>query len=137
MENQKTEDKKRKFARYIRDSSLDVARSWYAQDNCDSMSEFIEKAILFYGGYVANQKTPTYLPNIVISTLKSIVQDSENRHNRNLYRIALEMSMLMNIMAAVHHIPEDSLEKLRGDCENEIRRINGMLTIDTAVRWQS
>ena len=137
MEKEKTEDRKRKFALYIRDSSLDVARQWYEQDNCASMSEFIEKAILFYGGYIANDKNQNYLPNIVISTLKSIVRDSENRHNRNLYRIALEMSMLMNIMAAVHHIPEESLVKLRGDCEDEIRRINGMLSIDTAVKWQS
>ena len=77
------------------------------------------------------------LPNIVISTLKSIMRDSENRHNRNLYRIALELSMLMNVMAATHHIPEESLDKLRGECEEEIRRINGTLSLDTAVKWQS
>ena len=114
-----------------------LARQWYARDNCASISEFIEKAVLFYGGYVANEKNPNYLPNIVISTLKSIMRDSENRHNRNLYRIALEMSMLMNVMAATHHIPEESLVKLRGACEDEIKRINGTLSLDTAVQWQS
>lgn len=137
MNEAKTEDKKRKFALYVRDSSLDVARQWYEQDNCASISEFIEKAILFYGGYIANERNPNYLPNIVISTLKSIMRDSENRHNRNLYRIALELSMLMNVMAATHHIPEQSLDKLRGECEEEIRRINGSLSLDTAVKWQS
>lgn len=111
MTEAKTEDKKKKFALYVRDSSLDVARQWYEQDNCASISEFIEKAILFYGGYVANERNQNYLPNIVISTLKSIMRDSENRHNRNLYRIALELSMLMNVMAATHHIPEESLPK--------------------------
>ena len=137
MNKAKTQDKKRKFALYVRDSSLDVARQWYEQDNCASISEFIEKAILFYGGYVANERNQNYLPNIVISTLKSIMRDSENRHNRNLYRIALELSMLMNVMAATHHIPGESLDKLRGECEEEIRRINGSLSLDTAVKWQS
>ena len=136
MNEAKTEDKKRKFALYVRDSSLDVARQWYEHDNCASISEFIEKAILFYGGYVANEKNQNYLPNIVISTLKSIMRDSESRHNRNLYRIALELSMLMNVMAATHHIPKESLDKLRGECEEEIKRINGSLSLDTAVKWQ-
>lgn len=122
---------------YIHESSLDIARQWYEQDDCLSISEFIEKAIRFYGGYVASEHNQTYLPNIVISTMKSIMRDSENRHNRNLYRIAVELGMLMNVMAATHEIPQDALVKLRGDCEEEIKRINGTLSLDTAVKWQS
>ncbi len=128
---------KTRYTLHLQNETMQLIQKWYKDDGCTTMNEFVEKAIRFYAGYVSNEKVENYLPNIVISTLKSIVRDSENRHNRNLYRIALEMSMLMNIMAAVHHIPEDSLVKLRGDCEDEIRRINGMLTIDTAVRWQS
>ena len=46
QEQEKTE-KKGKFALYIYDSSLDVARQWYKRDNCKSISEFIEKAIWY------------------------------------------------------------------------------------------
>ena len=137
MEKKRTAEKKKKFALYIHESSLDIARQWYEQDDCLSISEFIEKAIRFYGGYVASEHNQTYLPNIVISTMKSIMRDSENRHNRNLYRIAVELGMLMNVMAATHEIPQDALVKLRGDCEEEIKRINGTLSLDTAVKWQS
>ena len=130
------EDKKNKFALYIHDGVLDIARQWYERDNCSSMSEFIEKAVQFYGGYVASEHNPNYFPNIVISTMKSIMRDSENRQNRNLFRIAVELGMLMNVMAATHDIPEDALVKLRGDCIEEIKRINGTLSLDTAVEWQ-
>ena len=130
------ENKKNKFALYVHDNVLDIARQWYERDNCNSMSEFIEKAIQFYGGYVASEHNPNYFPNIVISTMKSIMRDSENRQNRNLFRIAVELGMLMNVMAATHDIPEDALVKLRGDCIEEIKRINGTLSIDTAVKWQ-
>ena len=130
------EDKKNKFALYIHDSVLDIARQWYERDNCSSISEFIEKAIRFYGGYIASEHNQNYLPNIVISTMKSIMRDSENRHNRNLFRIAVELGMLMNVMAATHDIDEDALVKLRGDCIEEIKRINGTLSLDTAVEWQ-
>ena len=130
------ENKKNKFALYIHDSVLDIARQWYERDNCSSMSEFIEKAIQFYGGYVASEHNPNYFPNIVISTMKAIMRDSENRQNRNLFRIAVELGMLMNVMAATHDIDEDALVKLRGDCIEEIKRINGTLSLDTAVKWQ-
>jgi len=130
------ENKKNKFALYVHDNVLDIARQWYERDNCNSMSEFIEKAIQFYGGYVASEHNPNYFPNIVISTMKSIMRDSENRQNRNLFRIAVELGMLMNVMAATHDIDEDALVKLRGDCIEEIKRINGTLSLDTAVKWQ-
>ena len=130
------ENKKNKFALYVHDNVLDIARQWYERDNCNSMSEFIEKAIQFYGGYVASEHNPNYFPNIVISTMKSIMRDSENRQNRNLFRIAVELGMLMNVMAATHDIPEDALVKLRGDCIEEIKRVNGTLSLDTAVKWQ-
>ena len=130
------ENKKNKFALYIHDSVLDIARQWYERDNCKSMSEFIEKAVQFYGGYVASEHNPNYFPNIVISTMKAVMRDSENRQNRNLFRIAVELGMLMNVMAATHDIPEDALVKLRGDCIEEIKRINGTLSLDTAVEWQ-
>ena len=130
------EDKKNKFALYIHDSVLDIARQWYERDNCSSMREFIEKAVQFYGGYVASEHNPNYFPNIVISTMKAVMRDSENRQNRNLFRIAVELGMLMNVMAATHDIDKDALDKLRGDCIEEIKRINGTLSIDTAVKWQ-
>jgi hypothetical protein len=137
LEEERTEEKKKKFALYIHESSLDIARQWYEQDNCSSISEFIEKAVQFYGGYVASERNQNYFPNIVISTMKSIMRDSENRQNRNLYRIAVELGMLMNVMAATHDIPRDALDKLCGDCEEEIKRINGTLSLDTAIKWQS
>lgn len=133
---EETNDRTR-YNLHLPNEVMSLIQKWYKDDGCTTMNEFVERAIKFYAGYVSNEQNHNYLPNIVLSTMKSIVRESENRHNRNLYRIALEMSMLMNIMAATHHIPEDSLAKLRGDCEEEIRRINGTLSIDTAVRWQS
>ena len=132
---QETNGKKR-YNFHIQDDTMQMVRDWYQYDNCTTMNEFIEKAIEFYVGFVSNEQNRNYMPNIVIATLKSIVRDSENRYNRNLYRIALEMSMLMNIAAACHEIPKESLARLRASCEEEIKRINGPLSMETAVSWQ-
>ena len=136
-QNSNKDNGKKRFNFRISDEVMDLVCKWYESDNCATRNEFMEKAIRFYVGYVASNHNQDYLPNIVISTMKSIMRDSENRHNRNLFRIAVELSMLMNVMAATHDIPKEALIKLRGDCIEEIKRINGTLSLDTAVDWQS
>ena len=136
-ENSEIREKKEKFALYIAPSTLTLARQWYEQDNCGSISEYICKAIHYYSGYLANDRNPNYLPSIVVSTLKSIVRDSDNRQNRNLFRIAVELSMVMNILAAQEGISEIALDRLRGNCIAEVKKLNGVISMDTAVEWQS
>lgn len=38
---------KRRFQLWIRPSTLELADALYEKDNCDSRSEFIEKAVIF------------------------------------------------------------------------------------------
>lgn len=42
----------------LKDAVSEAMREWTSRisDNCASMSEFIDKAILFYGGYVASER---------------------------------------------------------------------------------
>ncbi|GAB6155500.1 hypothetical protein JCM17380_42510 [Desulfosporosinus burensis] len=37
------------------------------QDNCKSQSEFIEKAIIFYSGYVSSKDNTKFLPIVITS----------------------------------------------------------------------
>ena len=137
-ENIKEKESKQKFALYIQDSVLDIARALYEQDNCRSISEFICKAIQFYGGYVTNSRmNQDYVPKIVLSTLKALMSDSENRHAGSLFRIAVELSMIKNILAFTNKIGEAPLNKLRADCVSEVKKINGTLSFEEAIRWQT
>ena len=83
---------KNRFCVYISDQTLEKARQWFQEDNCSSMSEFIEKAVEFYSGYVATEHNENYVSDIVLSTLKGIMDDTENRHNGSLFRIAILFS---------------------------------------------
>ena len=136
-EHMKDQKNKHKFALYGTDELLDIARNVYEQDNCRSISEFICKAIQFYGGYVTNTNmNPNYVPQVVLSTLKSIMHDSENRHNGSLFRIAVEISMIKNLLAIRQGISEVPLNKLRNDCITEVKKINGTISYEDAIRWQ-
>ena len=127
---------KRKFALWIRESTLDQVKKLYQGDNCSSQSEFIEKAVLFYAGYLSAEDNKSYLPNVVTSTLKGIVAESDNRQNRMLFKLSVEMAVMMNVVASMQDIDKISLERLRGECVKEIKRLNGSFSFDDALEWQ-
>lgn len=129
--------KKKRFSVYVSDSTLETARKWYEADNCGSISEYVGKAIDFYNGYVSSQKNPNYMPRIVISTLKNIIEESENRQCSQLYRVAVELSLLLNILAASNNFSKDDVRALRESCEEEVKKLNGTLRLDDAIRWQN
>ena len=91
-----TEDKinqpeKRKFALWISRDTIELAKQHYKDDNCSSASEFIEKAILFYLGYLSSQENQDYLAQVIPATVKGILDESENRIRRLLFKMAVEM----------------------------------------------
>ena len=126
-----------RFQLWIRPSTLELADTLYKKDNCDRKIEFIEKAVLFYAGYLSAEDNKTYLPNIVTSTLKSIVAESDHRQNRMIFKMAVELAVMMNVVAANNNIDPVSLERLRGECVKEVKRLNGAFSFDDAVSWQN
>lgn len=108
----------------------------YREDNCESKSEFIEKAINFYIGYLTSEDKKSYLPSVVTSTLKSIVAESDNRQNRMLFKLAVEIAIMQNLVASSQDIDRLALERLRGECVKEVKRLNGNFSFEDAVYWQ-
>lgn len=134
MEEEK--DVKRKFPLWIYPSLLAEVDSLYKQDNCSSRTEFMEKAIRFYIGYVTSGNAQDYLANVIPSAVKGIVDESANRMGRLLFKIAVEMAVVENILAAVCDVDEIEVKRLRGQCVKEIKSTNGLLSFEEALRWQ-
>ena len=129
-------DLKRKFALWIRPSLLEEVDSLYKSDNCASRSEFMEKALRFYMGYLSSQENMDYLADVIPSTVKGIVDESSNRMGRLLFKLAVEQAVMSNILAAVCEVDQQDLSRLRGQCIEEIRKTNGMISFEQALRWQ-
>ena len=129
-------DLKRKFALWIRPSLLEEVDSLYESDNCASRSEFMEKALRFYIGYLSSEKNKDYLADVIPSTVKGIVDESSNRMGRLLFKLAVEQAVMSNILAAVCEVDQQELERLRNQCIQQIRKTNGMISFEQALRWQ-
>ena len=127
---------KYKFALWIYPKTLEKVKEVYKKDNCRSKSEFIEKAIEFYIAHITAKDESSYLPSMFLSSLKSIITESDNKNNRMLFKIAVELSILQNIIAGTNDIDKLTLNRLRGECIKEVKRLNSTLSFEDAVDWQ-
>ena len=68
--------------------------------------------------------------------MKGIVKTSEDRLARLLFKIAVEMAKLESMLAAINDMDEATIRRLHIRCVNEVKKINGILTMEAAVRYQ-
>ncbi len=130
-------EKKIRIPLWIYPSVEEKIQKNYEADNCKSPSEFIEKAILFYCGYLASEEYRQYLPNVLVSTMQGSLDSFEDRMATLLFKIAVELSMMLHVTAAANEIDEDTLTQLRGLCVEEVKRLRGSVRLDDAVRFQN
>lgn len=130
------EETKSKFALWAYLSTMEKVEKLYRDDNCKSKSEFIEKAILFYCGYLTADNYSEYIPNIIVSTMKGSLDSLESRMANLLFKNSVELSMLLHVIAATTNIDEDSLNALRGYCVEDVKKIHGTIRLEDAVKFQ-
>jgi len=130
---QKIEPKKKeRIAVWLYPSTLEDIDRVKATANCKSRSEFLENAARFCAGYVAT----AYLPAALVAALGGAIQGSENRVARLLFKLAVELDMMMNVMAVAMEVDKDELERLRADCVRNVKRTSGAVSFKDAVELQ-
>lgn len=106
-------------------------------DNCKSKSEFIEKAIIFYSGYIQSDRNNEYFGKAITSTVSGIILDTENNLSKILFKLAVEISMMMNVLASQVEIDNNTLRKLRVKCISDIKESIGKLKFEDIVEYQN
>ena len=74
---------------------------------------------------------------MLVAAIRATVQNSESHIRRLLFKLAVEMDMMMNVLAAAMEIPEEQLRELRGRCVQEVKKTPGMISLDDAVEYQN
>ena len=65
-----SEENKKRTAVWLSPRLIRRMDSWLEEDNCSTRSEFIEKALRFYMGYLATEDTSEYLSRALVDTLR-------------------------------------------------------------------
>lgn len=131
-----TEETKNRIPLWLYPSTIESMDALLEKDNCKSRSEFIEKAIRFYSGYISAEDGMKFLPTAITSAMSGIVSTSENRMARLIFKLAVEMSIMMNILASTAEVDENTLRRLRGKCVNDVKKSVGAVTFEDVAKFQ-
>lgn len=134
------DDKKNKITIRISDETLRKCEEGMRISDCKVRNDFIERAIEraieFYSGYVSSQTHTDFLSDVILESMAGIVKTSENHLARMLFKIAVEMAKLESMLAAINDMDDATMRRLHIRCVNEVKKINGILTMEEAVKYQ-
>ena len=130
------EMKNNKITIRLSDETLKKCNEGMDITNCKVRNEFIEKAIEFYSGYVSAEIHNEFLSDVITESMEGIIKALENRFGRLLFKIAVEMAKLEQMLASINEMDDETIERLHKRCVDEVKKINGIIKMEDAVKYQ-
>ncbi|MDR2163272.1 MAG: hypothetical protein LBO70_04945 [Clostridiales Family XIII bacterium] len=121
---------------YLETGLLDTIEVYRSRANCRSRNEFIIKAIRHYIAYQQKEDDSEFLTPALESVLDGKLGGLEDRMARVLFKLAVEVSMMLHVTASESGIAESEIAGLRKFCVDEVSKLNGNISFDKAHRHQ-
>ena len=137
LEAEIIEETKVRIPAWLYPSTLDAIDRGMERSNCKNRSEYLERAVQFYAGYLSGQDARRYLPPALVSAIQGTIRDTENRLARLLFKLAVEVDLMMHVLAAAVEIDREFLREQRGKSIQNVKKTSGYITFDDVVDVQS
>ena len=128
---------KKRVGFYLEIGLLKKCDAYLERAGASSRNEFVSKAVSLYVGALESEDSQQYLAAHISEAIAGAVGVSENRVARLLFKLSVEISILMNVLAAMADVDADTLRQLRGKCVEDVKRSNGAVSFEETVRRQS
>jgi len=121
---------------YIGDDLLARCDAAMEKTNATSRSEFIRDAIEHYIAVLNMNETSRVLTPALESVIGSKIALTEERMNRILFKLGVEVAMMNNVLASTHNIDAKTMDALRRYYTEEVATIGGRYKFEDAVAFQ-
>lgn len=121
----------------ISERLLDLCDRSIGLDDSRSRSEFICKAIEFYIAWLNKNLYGGFLSPELESVISAKVNDTENRLARVIFKQSVEIAMLIHVICAFNHVPDDRIDDLRKMCSDQVSKLGGRYRLEDIVRFQN
>ena len=125
-------ENKTRIPAWIRPSTIRRMDGWLEADNCQSRSEFVDKALRFYMGYLGTEDNTTYISQAILTAIQGTLDDNNNRLRTILFKCAVELNMLCHTIAAHFRTDPIHTRELRAYAVDEVKRTNGQIKFEDA-----
>ena len=125
---------KEKYAFWLTPEAKKMVESDVALGNCGSQSEFVEKAVRFYVGYLKAQNAGAFLPHAVADVLEGTLGVFANRMVKLLFNLTVEHNITNHLLAADVDMTREDYNKMRGNSVREINSTRGTISLKDVIR---
>ncbi len=108
----------------------------YKDEGCTTKSEFVERAILHYCGYLSSKDDTAYLPQVLGTIIGGHLGRLELAVCRYLGKLAVEMDVNSHVNATQANISNEDYYKLRKLAEREVQQNGGNISFGKALAFQ-
>ena len=130
------DENKKKTTIWLYPGTIRRMDGWLEDDNCASRSEFVEKALHFYMGYLATDDVSMYLSKAMVTTLRGVIADNANRFRSLIFKLCVEVAMATHVTAAHFKADPVDLRALRSFVVDQVKKTNGQVSFDDALDFQ-
>jgi O-succinylbenzoate synthase len=117
------EKNKRKFALWVYPETLERIRQIYRQDNCQSQSEFIEKSIGFYLGFLESNRNTEFLSTAITQTVEAVIKNTEKRISNLQFKQAVGLLKVAKTLAIFAELDDEQQRKIHLESVNEAKQL--------------
>ena len=127
-------ENKQRVSLYLDKKTMQVVDSFIKKNGLHSRNEFFERAAenliadeaIKAGGDVMSKKLAKAVENVSEDNAKAI--------SKGLFRYAVQLEMLMRVIAKTNHFTDDELEDMRREAINNVRRTRGKIKLDDIAK---
>ena len=129
-------ENKQRVSLYLDKQTVKTVDMFIEKHGLHSRNEFFERAVenliadeaIKTGGDVMSEKLAKAVENVSEDNAKAI--------SKGLFRYAVQLEMLMRVIAKTNHFTDDELEEMRREAVNNVRRTRGRIKLeDIAKGW--
>ena len=127
-------ENKQRVSLYLDKKTMQVVDSYIKKNGLHSRNEFFERAAenliadeaIKTGGDVMSEKLAKAVENVSEDNAKAI--------SKGLFRYAVQLEMLMRVIAKTNHFTDDELEDMRREAIYNVRRTRGRIKLDDIAK---
>ena len=112
------------------DETRQRIEQWYKADNCNSLNDFIEKAVNDYIDRLEINDDNRVLPVAISSAIDGRLGMLEKKLSALSFNHAVELDMLVGIISDITQLDREDLKRRRAQSVKNVKHTNGRISLE-------
>ena len=129
-------ENKQRVSLYLDKQTVKTVDVFIKKNGLHSRNEFFERAA---ENLIADEAIKTgsdVMSEKLAKAVENVSEDNVKAISKGLFRYAVQLEMLMRVIAKTNHFTDDELEDMRREAINNVRRTRGKIKLeDIAKGW--